>query len=93
MTGLPVEGFRPPDAPLVLVHIVPHSPSGWRIRVAGVGLLEPWFPTKRQARRAARAVAELVQPAEIIPHRRDGSFEKHGRSTIPRRRDPADSEG
>lgn len=76
------------------VHIVPAAiQGGWRIRVEGVGLLRPRFPLKRYARQAGRAIAELLEPAELIPHRRDGRIEKRGRETFPRSSDPSSSPG
>jgi len=66
------------------------TPLGWKIDVDG-RRLRPTFSTKRMCRRAARAIAEAVQPSELFVHGRSGRIGE--RATYPRSSDPSSSVG
>lgn len=72
------------------IHVVPNKKKGWDTKRAKAKRASKHFETKAEAQEAAN-IQGRKDKVEVIPHKKNGKFQKSGRSSYGN--DPQESEG
>ncbi|MCE7698245.1 MAG: DUF2188 domain-containing protein [Methanobacterium paludis] len=72
------------------IHIVSNQKNGWDTKKEGAKRASKHFKTKAEAQKAANEQGRR-EKVEVIPHKKNGKFQKDGRSSYGN--DPSSSKG
>lgn len=56
-------------------HVTPHPEGGWKVEAEGSTRASSTHQTKEEAADNAKELAKGQEPAQVIIHRQDGTFE------------------